>query len=143
MGFAGAAVAEEDQRLTTVDPRAGREGGQQSGWDRRGGGGVERLEGLDAREVGFVDAALPPADGSGVGLGGQQLGEVRAVREPVTGGRVGGRAGLGADGGQVQAAAGGVDRRGRGVVADHGHLGHRRAPIWVTVASPAAASSWS
>src|SRR5680860_1084689 len=129
--FAGAGVAEQDQRLTTVDPRAARQGGEQPGWDRRGGGGVERLEGLDPGEVGFVDAALPSADAARVGLGGEQLGEVAAVGEPAAHGGVGGRAGLGAHGGQVQAAAGRVDRRGGGVVADHGRDGHGRGPIWV------------
>ena len=43
----------------------------------------------------------------------QQLGQEAAVGEPVAGGRVGGRGGLGADGGQVQGAACTMSSRGR------------------------------
>jgi hypothetical protein len=56
VGFAGAAVAEPDQWLSGVDPRAGGEGGE-LGCDAGDGVGVEVGEAFEAGEAGFADAA--------------------------------------------------------------------------------------
>ncbi len=67
VGFAGAGVAEQHDRLTGVDPRAGGEGGE-GGRDAGDGVGVEVGQPLDAGEAGFADAAGPAAAGAVVGL---------------------------------------------------------------------------
>jgi hypothetical protein len=95
------------------------------------GAQVELVQALDPGKAGLVDAPLAAAGVAGVDLAGEQFGQVGAVGEPVAGGRVGGRAGLGAHGRQVQDAAGRADG---GVAGRLGkRCGHRRASRSMTV----------
>jgi hypothetical protein len=127
--LAGAGVAEQNQGLAGVDPRAGCEGGE-LGRDTGDGVGVEVGQPLDAREAGFGDAAGAAAAQAVVGLGGEELGEVGQVGLAFPDRGLGEPGGLLADGRQLQLAGGGADRgQRRGV----GHGGHRRSPV----------SSWS
>lgn len=58
VGFAGAGIAEQHDRVTGVEVGARREGGNGGGVDGRRGVEVEVGESFGAREAGFVDAAL-------------------------------------------------------------------------------------
>ena len=130
VGFAGAAVAEQHDRLAVVHVGAGCEAGELAGGDGRDGAGVEVREPFEAREAGFGDAAGAAAAGAVVEFGGQDLGEVGQVAVAFPDGDLGEPGGLVADGGQLQLAGRCADGGLRGGV---GHGGHRVFP----------ASSWS
>ena len=109
VGFAGAGVAEQHDRVSGVDPGAGGEGGELGGADGRDGAGVEAGEPLEARELRLGDAAGAAAGGSVAEFGGQDLGEAGQVGASSAGGDLGEPGGFGADGGQAQLASGRAD----------------------------------
>jgi len=93
---------------------------------------------LHAGEPGLVQPAGAAAVGALIDLGGQHLGQERAVGAALVGGVIGDLGGLGGDGGQVQLAAGDPD----GSLG--GRFSHRlHAPTAAGAATwPTAASSW-
>jgi hypothetical protein len=109
VGLAGAGVADEAQRFAFFDPLAGGQGVDERGCDGGVGGEVEVVEPFLPGEAGGFQAAFGAAAVAVLALGHEQFGEVAAVGHLLAGGGVGGSAGLGAHGGQVQDAAGGLD----------------------------------
>jgi hypothetical protein len=110
VAFAGAGVAQQDDRGAGVDERAVVERSDGDGWDA-GGGGVELVQPLGSWELGLEQAAGLAAGGALVDLGGQHLGQECPVGQALAGGVVGDAGVLGGDGGQVQLTAGDPDRR--------------------------------
>jgi hypothetical protein len=105
VGLAGAAVAEQHDRLAVVQVGAGGQAGEEGGGDGRDGVGAEVGQSLDAREAGFGDAAGAAPGGTVVELGGEDLGEVGQIGGVFPGGDLGQPGGLVADGGQLEVAA--------------------------------------
>ena len=97
------------EREAFPDPVAGGEGVDDGGVDGRVRIEVEGAQRLLAGEPGGLDLALGAAAGAVVALGHEHLGEETAVGHLLAGGGVGEVGELGADGGQVQHAAGLVD----------------------------------
>jgi hypothetical protein len=119
MRLARAAVTQQHHRGAGVDERAllqGGDGGRRDAWRC---GAIEVLQPLEPREARLQQPAGLAALGALVDLGGQHLGQERAMGEPLPGGVIGDPRVLGGDGGQVQLAAGDPDG-GLG-----GLLGHR------------------
>jgi len=122
VGLAGAGITEQHNGFAGVDVGAGGQCGQLG----RGDGGhrveVELGEAFEAGEFGVGDAAGAAALAAFVDLGGQHFGEVGQVGLPLPDGDLGQSGGFGADGGQVQFAGGGADRRGRGGIGVGVHV---------------------
>jgi hypothetical protein len=106
---------------------AASEGGGRRRGDVGGGGQIEVCEALEAGEAGFADAPGPAPFGSGIDLGGEDLGQAGEVGRPGPRRRVRQTGGVGAHDRQAQFPGRGADRRFGGVVAD---LGHRAASSW-------------
>ena len=121
MGLAGAAVAEQHDRLAFVQVGARRQAGQLPGGQGGDRVGVEVGQPFEAREAGFGDAAGAAPGGAVIQLGGQDFGEVGQVGGVVPGGDLGQPGGLVADGGQAQLAGRGADG---GLGGGVGHGGH-------------------
>ena len=121
-------VADQAERLAFADPFAGGEGGECLGGDVRVGLEVEGPQFLLPREAGGLDPAFGAAAAPVVAFGHQQFGEEPAVGHLFPGGGLGEVGELGAQGGQAQDPAGGVDRGvggglGQAAVALDGHDG--------------------
>ena len=121
MGLAGAAVAEQHDRLAFVQVGACGQVCELAGGDGGDGVGVEVGQPLEAREPGFGDAPGAAPDGAVVELGGQDFGEVGQVGGAFPGGDLGQPGGLVADGGQLEVAGRGADG---GLGGGVGHGGH-------------------
>jgi hypothetical protein len=119
VGFPGAGVTQQHERLPGVDPRSGSQAGEGRG-DAGDVIGVEVGQPLGPGEPGFGDAAGPAAAGPVVDLGRQQLGEVAQVGVPFPDGDLSQAGGVGADGRQFQFAGSSADRGQRSSVG-HGH----------------------
>ena len=113
MRLAGAAVAEQHDRLARVDPLAALQRGEHGRVDGGGRREVEVGEVLEAGEARLVDAAFTAARIAVVEFGLEHLGEVGEMGEPVAQRGLGERAGLLAHGGEVQRAAGRLDLKRR------------------------------
>jgi hypothetical protein len=122
VSLAGAAVAEQHDRLACVQVGARGKPGELGGGDGGHGVGVEVREPLEPREARFGDAAGAAAAGTVVELGGQDLGEIGQVGVAFPDGDLGEPGGLVADGGQLQLAGRCADGGLRGGI---GHGGHR------------------
>jgi len=121
VGLAGAAVAEEHDRLAFVQVGARCQAGELSGSQGGNRVSVEVGQPFEAREAGFGDAA-GAAPGGAVGeLGGQDLGEVGQVGGVFPGGDLGQPGGLVADGGQLELAGRGADGGLGGGIGGGGH----------------------
>jgi hypothetical protein len=123
VGFARAGVAEDHDRFAGVDPGQAGQVGQRRWWQAGQGGQVQVLEAFGAWELCLQDPADTAARVAVVALGGEDLGQERAVREPFPGRGVGDVSGLCPDGGQVQGGAGCADG---GLGGRVGQRGHRR-----------------
>ena len=109
MAFAGAGVADQNDRFAGVDPGSFAQGGQGGRVDGGGGGQVEVLQAFDAGEAGLEQTAGPPSAVALVDLGGEHLGQIGPMSQAFFGCGVGQRPGLGAHGGQMQHPTGGAD----------------------------------
>jgi hypothetical protein len=118
---------EQHDRLSGLDPGPGLERSEHRRFDRGGRTEVELAQALEPREAGLGDAPLAAAREAVLELGGEDLGQIDPVAEPVPHGRVGERSGLLADGGQAQRPAGVLDRE-RGCLLGHGRCHDAASP---------------
>ena len=110
VALAGAAVADQAQRLAFGDPAAAGQGVDRRRVDRGVGGEVEVGQRLGSGEAGFVDAAGGAALLAVVALGEQQLGQERPVGQLLAAGGVGDLAVAVPQRRQPQQPGGAVDR---------------------------------
>jgi hypothetical protein len=122
VGLAGAAVAEQHDRLSGVQVGACGQARELRGSDGGDGVGVEVGEALEARELRLGDAAGAAAAGAVVEFGGEDFGEVGQVGASFPGGDLGQPGSFGPDGGQLQLAGCGADG---GLGGGVGHGAHR------------------
>lgn len=110
VGFAGAGVADQAEWQAFLDPVAFGEGVNDGGVDVVVGEEVEGPQSFVAGERGGFDASFGAAPVAVIAFGHEQLGEEAAVGHLIAGGGLGQVGELGADRGQAQHPAGGVDR---------------------------------
>ena len=121
VGLAGAAVAEEHDRLAFVHVGARRQAGQLPGAREGAASALKSASRLMRGKARVGDAAGAAPGGAVIQFGGQDLGEVAQVGGVVPDGDLGQPGGLVADGGQAQLAGRGADGGLRGGIRHGGH----------------------
>ena len=121
MALAGPRVAQQDDRLAPFEIAARGQQRDGLGVDPRIGRHVEVSQTLDARKAGLGDPSAPAALGPFVDFGGQHVGQIAEMADPVALGRFSQAGRFGPDDREPQLPGGRPDGSHGGGVGDLGH----------------------